>query len=251
MGAIYRGEDADDVAIVRDAIARHEERLMTSLDGPPQTNEAGRSSNFIAAMLWLADRGLPARFACLEIGSSAGINLMIDRYAYDLGGVKVGPADPVMAFTPDWQGDAPPAHAIEIAGVDNAPKLVPEDVNRWYDVLRQEDPGAAALRGSLLLALFRGLGFDIPSGSTSLPETPPPGVRLVMPPAAVLQALQAAGAAHRRAEASLLASNAIGETPLSALHPSALGVIVRALREAGEEGPARLFAVEAAIAYGL
>jgi hypothetical protein len=140
---------------------------------------------------------------------------------------------------------------IEIAGVDNAPKLAPEDVNRWYDVLRQEDPGAAALRGSLLLALFRGLGFDIPSGSTSLPETPPPGVRLVMPPAAVLQALQAAGAAHRRAEASLLASNAIGETPLAALHPSALGVIVRALREAGEEGPARLFAVEAAIAYGL
>ncbi|HEU4826018.1 MAG TPA: hypothetical protein VFS85_06040, partial [Dongiaceae bacterium] len=140
---------------------------------------------------------------------------------------------------------------IEIAGVDNAPKLAPEDVNRWYDVLRQEDPGAAALRGSLLLALFRGLGFDIPSGSTSLPENPPPGVRLVMPPAAVLQALQAAGAAHRRAEASLLASNAIGETPLSALHPSALGVIVRALREAGEEGPARLFAVEAAIAYGL
>ena len=124
LGAIYRGEDADDVAIVRDAIARHEERLMTSLDGPPQTNEAGRSSNFIAAMLWLADRGLPARFACLEIGSSAGINLMIDRYAYDLGGVKVGPADPVIAFTPDWQGDAPPAHSVEIAslkGCDIAP----------------------------------------------------------------------------------------------------------------------------------
>ena len=140
---------------------------------------------------------------------------------------------------------------IEIAGVDNAPKLAPEDVNRWYGVLRQDDPGAAALRGSLLLALFRGLGFDIPPGSTNLPENPPSGSRLVMPSVAVLQALQAAGAAHRRAEASLLASNAIGETPLSALHPAALGVIVRALREAGEEGPARLFAVEAAIAYGL
>jgi hypothetical protein len=37
-------------------------------------------------MLWLAGQGLPPRFECLEIGSSAGINLMIDRYFYDLGG---------------------------------------------------------------------------------------------------------------------------------------------------------------------
>src|SRR3546814_17220617 len=60
-------------------------------DGPPQTNEAGRSSNFVAAMLWLADQRLPPRFQCLEIGSSAGINLMLDRYHYDLAGVQVGP----------------------------------------------------------------------------------------------------------------------------------------------------------------
>jgi hypothetical protein len=75
-------------------------------------------------MLWLAEQGLPARFQCLEIGSSAGINLMIDRYAYDLGGTKVGPDHPAMAFTPEWQGKAPPAHAIEIAslkGCDVAP----------------------------------------------------------------------------------------------------------------------------------
>ncbi len=94
------------------------------LDGPPQTNEAGRSANFITAMLWLADQGLPPRFECLEIGSSAGINLMLDRYHYDLGGVQVGPQPGVMAFTPDWQGRHPPQHAIEIAstmGCDVAP----------------------------------------------------------------------------------------------------------------------------------
>ena len=33
------------------------EALLPWLDGPPQTNEAGRSANFIAAMLWLADQG--------------------------------------------------------------------------------------------------------------------------------------------------------------------------------------------------
>src|SRR3546814_21070601 len=81
--------DINDAAIVAGVVARHETALLPWLDGPPQTNEAGRSSAFIAAMLWLADRGLPPRFQCLEIGSSAGINLMIDRYHYDLGGMQV------------------------------------------------------------------------------------------------------------------------------------------------------------------
>ena len=35
---------------------------MPWLDGPPQTNEAGRSANFAAAFLWLVDQGLPADF---------------------------------------------------------------------------------------------------------------------------------------------------------------------------------------------
>ena len=124
LGAMYRGEAADDVALVRAAIARHEPALLPWLDGPPQTNEAVRSSNFIAAMLWLAERGLPPRFECREIGSSAGINLMIDRYAYDLGGVTVGPSAPVMSFAPEWQGDPPPNRPIEIVslrGCDVAP----------------------------------------------------------------------------------------------------------------------------------
>ena len=63
---------------------------MPWLDGPPQTNEAGRSWAYAAAMLWLADRGLPAQFALNEIGASAGINLMMRRYFFDLGGVTAG-----------------------------------------------------------------------------------------------------------------------------------------------------------------
>lgn len=124
LAPLYRGEPADDTALISIAIARHEEQLLPWLDGPPQTNEAGRSANFMAAMLWLAGKGLPPRFDCLEIGSSAGINLMMDRYAYDLGGVKTGPADPVMSFTPRWSGEPPPTRAVELAslkGCDVAP----------------------------------------------------------------------------------------------------------------------------------
>lgn len=124
LAPIYRGDAADDAAIIADVMTAHEPALLPWLAGPPQTNEAGRSANFIAAMLWLAQQGLPPRFECLEIGSSAGINLMLDRYRYDLGGVMAGPEDPVMAFAPQWQGAPPPDRAITIAstkGCDVAP----------------------------------------------------------------------------------------------------------------------------------
>jgi hypothetical protein len=124
LAAIYRDEPADDAKVIRAAIDRHEAELLPWLDGPPQTNEAGRSSNFIAGMLWLAGQGLPPRFQCLEIGSSAGINLMLDRYCYDLAGVTVGPSPGVMEFAPEWRGAPPPAERMEIVstrGCDVAP----------------------------------------------------------------------------------------------------------------------------------
>lgn len=140
---------------------------------------------------------------------------------------------------------------VVIAGIDNPTRLAPEDVNRWYDVMRQDDPKDAPLRGYMLLQLFRSTGIDMPPGSTALPEAPPGNVRLVSPPAATLQALQAAAAGHRHAEVALLASIAAGETPLAELHPAAVAAIVSALRSVGEDAPARLFAIETAIAHGL
>jgi hypothetical protein len=140
---------------------------------------------------------------------------------------------------------------VMIAGIDSATRLEPRDVDRWYEVIRQDDAKSAPMRGYLLLQLFRAIGFDLAPKATALPETPPAGVRLVSPPAAILQALHAAAVDRRRAEAALLASTAINETALTELHPAAVGAIVRALRDAGEDHAARLFAIEVAIAHGL
>ena len=136
LAPIYAdAEDINDAAIVAGVVQRQEAALLPWLDGPPQTNEAGRSSNFIAAMLWLADKGLPPRFDCLEIGSSAGINLMIDRYHYDVGGVHVGPQPGAMAFTPDWRGNHPPQHAIEFVGLKGC-DVAPVDLTDPAQALR-------------------------------------------------------------------------------------------------------------------
>ncbi len=113
-----RGELAamDDVAALRAAVAAYDSWISGWLDGPPQTNEAARSASFMAALLVLGERfGLP--FELLEIGSSAGMNLLIDRYRYDLGGVKVGPEASPILIEPEWRGSPPPAADVRIASV--------------------------------------------------------------------------------------------------------------------------------------
>jgi hypothetical protein len=138
-----------------------------------------------------------------------------------------------------------------IAGIDDAKQLTIGEINRWYEVTRDDDAARAPLRGYLLLELLRSTGFDLPPKSTDLPDKPPGNVRLVMPPAASLQALVNAAAGGRRAETALLAPIAAAETPLNELHPAAIATIVQALRHVGEDYSARLFAMETAIAYGL
>ncbi len=125
LAPIYTGQRVSNASeVIADVIERNEAFLLPWLDSPPQTNEAGRSSNFAAALLWLADRGLPARFALNELGSSAGINLMMAQYFYDLGGTTLGPDTAQMRLVPEWRGDAPPAHPVKIVsarGCDVAP----------------------------------------------------------------------------------------------------------------------------------
>jgi hypothetical protein len=120
-GAVTGQDEVDRfvMAVAQD----HDATLLHWLDSPPQTNEAGRSSSIMAALLWLAQR-LGPRFELLEIGTSAGANTMIERYGYDLGGVRLGPADASVLIRPQWKGPPPPDGEVEIAavrGCDRAP----------------------------------------------------------------------------------------------------------------------------------
>ncbi|MGL5837231.1 MAG: DUF2332 domain-containing protein [Sphingorhabdus sp.] len=113
------GVDAIVVAVTAD----HDLQLLPWLDGPPQTNEAGRSASFMAGLLWLSHR-LGSRFELNELGASAGINTMMDRYHYDLGGVTAGPVTSPMQIRPEWRGPPPPGAPVEIIaiqGCDQAP----------------------------------------------------------------------------------------------------------------------------------
>ncbi len=138
---VYAGEVVDQAEIdaLMVALAEQYDTLLTPwLDGPPQTNEAGRSASIMAGLLWLSQRlgpQRPVKFELNEIGASAGINTMMERYFYDLGGVEAGPVDAPMKLAPEWRGPPPPAGDVKIVAIRGA-DVAPVDLT---------DP-AAALR---------------------------------------------------------------------------------------------------------
>lgn len=110
-------------AIVLDLVETYDTRLLPWLDGPPQTNEAGRSWAFMAALMWLSER-LGPKFSMFELGASAGVNTMMERYYFDLGGASAGAKGSPMRIVPEWRGPPPPAALVQITsirGCDQAP----------------------------------------------------------------------------------------------------------------------------------
>ncbi|MBB4155487.1 hypothetical protein GGQ80_003410 [Sphingomonas jinjuensis] len=126
LAAVFAGEiDGHDaiVAVLGRVLARHDAALLPWLDGPPQTNEPGRSAGLMLGLMEIARRHGP-RIEVIEIGSSAGLNLLIGRYRFDLGGTVVGPDDAPVTIMPEWRGAPPAPVAIEIvstAGCDVRP----------------------------------------------------------------------------------------------------------------------------------
>ncbi|MEL6877343.1 MAG: DUF2332 domain-containing protein [Pseudomonadota bacterium] len=120
LAAVYSGAITDQGevdALVCAVVEAHDAALVPWFDGPPQTNEAGRSASIMAGLLWLAQR-VPARFDMFELGASAGVNTMMDRYFYRLGQIEVGPANSPMRIAPEWRGvGSPPAADIEITAI--------------------------------------------------------------------------------------------------------------------------------------
>jgi hypothetical protein len=109
---------------VRAAIARFPAHVADYLIRPPQTNEIGRSAALLGAFATVAARtGLP--LALCEIGASAGLNLLWDRYRYELGDLRWGTAESPVQIRADWSGNPPTLPArIPVAarcGCDLAP----------------------------------------------------------------------------------------------------------------------------------
>ena len=141
-------EPAELAEALRPVLARDD--LPHWLDLPPQTNEVGRSAVLYAGLLAAAE-ALPGPFHLLELGASAGLNLNLDRYGYDLGGLRTGDPLSPLQLAPAWQGAAPPAGQLRIAtrrGVDLNPPTDPRRLLAyvWADQAERLAQAEAAIR---------------------------------------------------------------------------------------------------------
>ena len=230
---VFEGTETDPAAIA-EAIAAtlhaHDAELVRWLAGPPQTNEPARSGVLMSGLLTLAERfapGLgdgPVRFELLEIGSSAGLNLMIDRYGFDLGGVRTGPSEPPVLIAPEWRGPPPPAGPLTIEsvrGVDIAPIDIadPAQAERlmayvWIDQTDRLDRTARAI------AMARATPPRLEQGDAAdwvearLAEAQPEGVVRVLMHSIVWQYIAPAGQARIEAAMERAGAAATPERPL-------------------------------------
>lgn len=110
------GQDAASWVLIEQALEHHGPALMRFIEGPPQTNEVGRSGVLFGGFMAVARRtGLP--LSLREIGSSAGLNLNWHHYGYAPSGIDLewGDVDGPVVLRPDWQGPPPSIVDIQIS----------------------------------------------------------------------------------------------------------------------------------------
>ena len=100
---------------VKAALRNHTTHILQWLNYIPQTNEIRRSAVLVATALILERRfNLPLIVS--ELGASAGLNLLFDRFALSSFGFTYQPHKAKLTLTPDWRGPAPPPGRVKIAG---------------------------------------------------------------------------------------------------------------------------------------
>lgn len=139
-----------------DALHHNDVFLTDRLASPPQTNEIGRSGILLGALLHLSAI-VPYPIELFEIGASAGLNLGVDDYHYELGEGRNWGVSDALTIECEWRGASPrlntPLHIVGRHGCDINPldPLKEEDRNRllsyiWADQIHRLRRTEAALR---------------------------------------------------------------------------------------------------------
>lgn len=178
---------------------RRDEVTATMLARATQTNEPARCAQLLPLLA-----SLPQPLALLEVGASAGLCLLPDRYHYTYASgpleSEIGDPDSPVRLRCNVTGDGPPPGPIEVAwrgGIDLNPldPTDPDDV-RWLETLvwPEHHERASRLRAALTIAaadppkIVRG---DLVDTLPALAATVPPGATLVVFDSNVLSYLPA------------------------------------------------------------
>jgi hypothetical protein len=145
-----------DIALLTDMIARRPDALRaTMLRRTTQTNEPARCAVLLPLLA-----ALPQPLALIEVGASAGLCLLPDRYGYDWGHARLAPSDPdAPVFSCAVTGPVPlPAALPRVvwrAGLDLNPLDVASDEDTaWLEALiwPEQDDRRRNLKAALAVA---------------------------------------------------------------------------------------------------
>jgi hypothetical protein len=152
---------------VRRLIEDQPQRFAAFMAHEPQTNEVRRSACLFGGFLAIAkETGLALR--CFEVGASAGLNQLWDRYRYRLGAIAVwGDPNAAVIIDTDWRGPAPALDAevrvIERAACDRNPVDLTDPIARrrlrayvWADQMDRME----RLEAAITLALAKNVDVD-------------------------------------------------------------------------------------------
>jgi hypothetical protein len=127
-------DDGVEEAFVEFVLAHEESLVEIGRTRYTQTNECRRCVALLSGV-W-ATRA--SEFHLVDIGTSAGLNLLLDRYRYLLGRLEWGPESPVMLTTDLRSGrvEPRPVEILSRTGIDLHPvdPSNPDDA-RWLDAL--------------------------------------------------------------------------------------------------------------------
>ncbi|TIS58619.1 DUF2332 family protein [Mesorhizobium sp.] len=107
LAGVYPPNDSSEdqiAAVLATAIARSDARIVAGLGNAPQTNEIARSAMLLPGLLTVArEADLPLDLC--EIGASAGLNLLFDRFHYRYGDAEWGDAASPVRLMPEVRGN--------------------------------------------------------------------------------------------------------------------------------------------------
>ena len=138
LAETYPPHELDDDSLwqgVNAALHSHSGFICEWMQSPPQTNEVRRSSALYAGLCVISQMAGDRELTLLELGSSAGLNLVCDAYGYRFDGHDYGKPNAALVMEPKWFGNTPPAAQVKVTrrqGCD----INPLDVTQEEDRLR-------------------------------------------------------------------------------------------------------------------
>jgi hypothetical protein len=194
LGEVYSGRsDADPGPLFLDLCRSRRSELLALLETRRvQTNDCGRSALIGPALTWVTAR-LAGPYCLVDVGASAGINLLCDRFRLDYGAHgTTGPADSTVHVECAVTGGDPPIAdqlpaLAERVGIDLSPIDLsdPSDAQWllacvWPDTGRADRVEASIRLAQLDLptiipgranAVLPGVLAELPAGATAIVTT--------------------------------------------------------------------------------